>query len=76
MLGLRRDSIIAVIDYPFFKEAPIRGRPVLAKIGTAFENAISDRLHFQPLSATEHGGASCLAANAELIGVSLMRVDE
>jgi hypothetical protein len=44
---------------------------ILTIISTAFENAVSERLHFQSLIATENGGASCPAANAELNSVSL-----
>jgi hypothetical protein len=43
---------------------------ILTKISTAFENSISEYLHFQPLVVTENGGASCPAGNAELISVS------
>jgi len=42
---------------------------ILAKISTAFENAISECLHFQLPEATENGGASCPAGIVELIGV-------
>jgi hypothetical protein len=45
---------------------------ILAKISTAFENAISECLHFQLLNAIENGGASCPAGIAELISASLM----
>jgi hypothetical protein len=31
---------------------------ILAMISTAFENAISESLHFQSLAATENGGTS------------------
>jgi len=34
---------------------------ILTKISTAFENSISEYLHFQSLCATENGGASCPA---------------
>jgi DNA polymerase/3'-5' exonuclease PolX len=46
---------------------------ILAKIGPAFENAISEYLHFQSVKETEAGGASYPEGNAELIGVSLKR---
>jgi hypothetical protein len=44
---------------------------ILAKISTAFENAIFKCLHFQLVGETENGRASCPAGNAELISVSL-----
>jgi len=37
---------------------------VLAIISAAFENAVSERLHFQARMAPENGGASCPAGNA------------
>jgi hypothetical protein len=42
--------------------------PSLANTGTAFENAISECLHFPPLEAAEHGGASCPARTMPMIG--------
>jgi hypothetical protein len=44
---------------------------ILAKISKAFENPISECPHFQSLNATEDGGASYPAENAELISISL-----
>jgi hypothetical protein len=37
---------------------------ILPIISTAFENAVSERLHFQSLSAPENGGASYPAGSA------------
>ena len=36
--------------------------------GTAFENAISECLHFPPPEAAENGGASCPARTMPMIG--------
>jgi hypothetical protein len=43
---------------------------ILAMISTAFENAISESLHFHSLSATENGGTSVCRGKREQISVS------
>jgi hypothetical protein len=39
---------------------------LLAMISTAFENAISESLHFQPLEAPENGGTSMCRGDAKI----------